>query len=78
MDNDQLDAVREQFRTGSVSFGWDPTTAQVVIEAYPFADFEADDDVESLDDANLATAEMLLIRIPVGSSRALAKRARKS
>ena len=33
VDNDQLDAVEEQFRTGAMSLGWDPTTAQIVIEA---------------------------------------------
>src|SRR5699024_6584233 len=31
VDNDQLDAVQEQFRTGAMSLGWDPTTAQIVL-----------------------------------------------
>ena len=35
VDNDPLEAVEEQFRTGAMSLGWDPTTAQVVVEAYP-------------------------------------------
>src|SRR5699024_4117105 len=35
VDNEQLEAVQEHFRTGTMSLGWDPTTAQVVIEAYP-------------------------------------------
>ena len=76
VDNDQLEAVQEQFRTGAMSLGWDPTTAQVVIEAYPITDVDADDDDESLDDgAN--EAEMLLVRMPVGTARAFAKRTRE-
>ena len=35
VDNDQLEAVQEYFRTGTMSLGWDPTTAQIAIEAYP-------------------------------------------
>ncbi|HET6268537.1 MAG TPA: DUF3090 family protein, partial [Arthrobacter sp.] len=27
VDNDQLEAVEEQFRAGAMSLGWDPTTA---------------------------------------------------
>jgi uncharacterized repeat protein (TIGR03847 family) len=41
VDNDPLEAVQEQFRTGAMSLGWDPTTAQVVIEAYPVPDVDA-------------------------------------
>lgn len=76
VDNEQLDAVYEQFRTGAMSLGWDPTTAQVVIEAYPITEVDADDDDESLDeDAN--DSEMLLVRMPVGTARAFAKRTRE-
>ena len=75
VDNDPLEAVQEQFRAGAMSLGWDPTTAQVVIEAYPITDVDADDNDESLDedDAN----EMLLVRMPVGTARAFAKRTRE-
>ncbi|WP_454810746.1 DUF3090 domain-containing protein [Paenarthrobacter nitroguajacolicus] len=75
VDNDPLEAVQEQFRAGAMSLGWDPTTAQVVIEAYPITDVDADDDDESPDedDAN----EMLLVRMPVGTARAFAKRTRE-
>ena len=76
VDNDQLEAVQEQFRTGSMSLGWDPTTAQVVIEAYPITDVDADDD-ESLDEGAANAAEMLLVRMPVGTARAFAKRTRE-
>ncbi|UNK46932.1 DUF3090 domain-containing protein [Arthrobacter sulfonylureivorans] len=74
VDNDQLEAVQEQFRTGSMSLGWDPTTAQVVIEAYPITDAEDD---ESIDGDGANAAEMLLVRMPVGTARAFAKRTRE-
>lgn len=77
VDNDQLEAVQEQFRTGAMSLGWDPTTAQVVIEAYPITDVDADDDGESLDEDGANEPEMLLVRMPVGTARAFAKRTRE-
>jgi len=75
VDNDQLEAVQEQFRTGAMSLGWDPTTAQVVIEAYPITD--VDDDDESPDADGADEPEMLLVRMPVGTARAFAKRTRE-
>lgn len=77
VDNDQLEAVQEQFRTGAMSLGWDPTTAQVVIEAYPITDVEADDNDESLDENGPNETETLLVRMPVGIARAFAKRTRE-
>ncbi|MDI3243303.1 DUF3090 domain-containing protein [Arthrobacter sp. AL08] len=77
VDNDQLDAVQEQFRTGAISLGWDPTTAQVVIEAYPITDVDADDNDESLVEDGANEPEMLLVRMPVGTARAFAKRTRE-
>ena len=77
VDNDQLEAVQEQFRTGAMSLGWDPTTAQVVIEAHPLTDVDADDNDEPLDDDGTNEPEMLLVRIPVGTARAFAKRTRE-
>ncbi|HEX9226260.1 MAG TPA: DUF3090 domain-containing protein [Arthrobacter sp.] len=77
VDNDQLEAVQEQFRTGAMSLGWDPTTAQVVIEAYPITDADADNDDESLDEDDTDVPEMLLVRMPVGTARAFAKRTRE-
>jgi uncharacterized repeat protein (TIGR03847 family) len=75
VDNDQLEAVEEQFRTGALTLGWDPTTAQVVIEAFPITD--VDDDDESLDGNGVEVPEMLLVRMPVGTARAFAKRTRE-
>lgn len=70
-DNDPLDQpVEPEFRTGSISLGWDPSTAQLVIEAYPVLD----DDQDPLDQDEAEPTEMLVIRIPVGSARAFATR----
>ncbi|MDR6508435.1 DUF3090 domain-containing protein [Arthrobacter oryzae] len=77
VDNDQLEAVQEQFRAGAMSLGWDPTTAQVVVEAYPITDVNADDDDESLDEDGADEPEMLLVRMPVGTARAFAMRTRE-
>jgi uncharacterized repeat protein (TIGR03847 family) len=77
VDNDQLEAVQEQFRTGAMSLGWDPTTAQVIIEAHPIADVDADDNDASLDGDGANESEMLLVRMPVGTARAFAKRTRE-
>ncbi|SKB38624.1 conserved hypothetical protein [Arthrobacter sp. 49Tsu3.1M3] len=77
VDNDQLEAVQEQFRAGAMSLGWDPTTAQVVLEAYPITDVDADDNDESLDEDGAIEPEMLLVRMPVGTARAFAKRTRE-
>lgn len=77
VDNDGLEAVEEQFRTGAMSLGWDPTTAQVVIEAYPISDVDVDSDDESLDQEGSDVSEMLLVRMPVGTARAFAKRTRE-
>ncbi len=76
VDNDPLDAVQEQFRTGAMSLGWDPTTAQVVIEALPFTIDDPDDD-ESLHEDGSDESEMLRVRIPVGTARAFTKRTRE-
>jgi uncharacterized repeat protein (TIGR03847 family) len=77
VDNDGLEAVEEQFRTGAMGLGWDPTTAQVVIEAYPVTDVDADSDDESPDEDDAEVPEMLLVRMPVGTARAFAKRTRE-
>jgi uncharacterized repeat protein (TIGR03847 family) len=77
VDNDQLEPVQEQFRTGAMSLGWDPTTAQVVIEAYPITDVDPDSNDEGLDGDDADVPEMLLVRMPVGTARAFAKRTRE-
>ena len=78
VDNDDLDAIEEEFRAGVMSLGWDPTTAQIVIEAYPLEEVAEDDDgfLEE-DDDNTDPAEVLRVRMPVGTAQAFAKRTRE-
>lgn len=74
VDNDPLEQpVEERFRAGAMSLGWDPSTAQIVIQAFPYV--EADD--ESLDPVEVDPEEVLQVRIPVGTARAFAKRTRE-
>ena len=71
VDNDPLEQpVDAEFRIGVMSLGWDPSTAQVVIEAYPLVLVEEG----AIDQVETEPAEMLLVRIPVGTARAFAKR----
>jgi uncharacterized repeat protein (TIGR03847 family) len=69
VDNDPLDQpVEEQFRAGLLRLGWDPSTAQVIVEAFPVDDSEQ----EALDPED--ASEMLLVRMPVGTARAFVER----
>jgi uncharacterized repeat protein (TIGR03847 family) len=75
IDDDPLEQpVEEQFRAGVMRLGWDPRTAQVVIEAYPLEVTRDEDDVAP--DADDPT-EMLRVRIPVGAARAFVQRTRQ-
>ncbi len=77
VDNDPLELpIEEQFRAGVMSLGWDPTTAQVVIEAFPIIEVDVDelDDVEVIE---VEPEEAFIVRIPVGTARAFAKRTRE-
>jgi uncharacterized repeat protein (TIGR03847 family) len=68
VDNDPLEQpVDAEFRTGAMSLGWDPSTAQVVIEAFPLVDADEQD-------PRAEPTEMLVVRIPVGTARAFAQR----
>ncbi|WP_026553082.1 DUF3090 domain-containing protein [Arthrobacter sp. H20] len=79
VDNDQLEPVEEQFRTGAMSLGWDPSTVQLVIEAYPMTDVDPDgsDNDGSPDVDEVDVPEMLRVRMPVGAARAFAMRTRE-
>ncbi|WP_026543728.1 DUF3090 domain-containing protein [Arthrobacter sp. 35/47] len=77
VDNDQLETVEEQFRTGVMSLGWDPTTAQIVIEAYPLTEVDPEDDGILVDDDDADASEVLRVSMPVGTARAFAKRTRE-
>ncbi len=72
VDNEPLDQpVEEQFRTGLLRLGWDPSTAQVIVEAFPLEDTE--EEAPEPEDAS----EMLLVRMPVGTARAFVERTRQ-
>jgi uncharacterized repeat protein (TIGR03847 family) len=72
VDDAPLDQpVEAEFRVGAISLGWDPSTAQVVVEAYPLVD--PDDDGPDPDDLE-EPAEMMSLRLPVGTARAFAAR----
>ena len=74
VDNDGLDQpVEEQFRVGGMSLGWDPSTAQIVIEAEPIQE----GDPETLEPSEPTLDEALVVRIPVGAARAFARRTRE-
>ncbi|GGF39434.1 DUF3090 domain-containing protein [Subtercola lobariae] len=75
VDNDPLEPVDEQFRTGTMSLGWDPSTLQIVIEAFPFVDTDEEPGFDGA--AEYEPEEMLLVRAPVGTARAFAKRTRE-
>ncbi|MCK5891870.1 MAG: DUF3090 domain-containing protein [Aeromicrobium sp.] len=80
-DVDPLDEpVLDLFRAGTMSLGWDPATSQIVIEAFAIAEIALDDIVPEFDETiveiELEPDEMLRVKIPVGSARAFAKRAR--
>ncbi|MDJ0324727.1 DUF3090 domain-containing protein [Cryobacterium sp. PH31-AA6] len=80
VDNDPLEQpVEEEFRTGALSLGWDPSTVQIVIEAFPIDAFPTEgEDGEALDPLDPPDAsEVLLVRMPVGTARAFAKRTRE-
>lgn len=67
--------VDEQFRAGAMSLGWDPTTAQIVIEAFALGDVEVDQD--ATEPVEVEPEEVLQVRIPVGAARAFAQRTRE-
>lgn len=80
VDDDPLELpLDEEFRVGVLTLGWDPTTAQVVIEAAPAPEIEVDnlDELEELDIESLGDIEpeqLLVVRIPVGAARAFVDR----
>lgn len=73
VDDEPLEAVEELFRTGTLGLGWDPTTAQILLEA----DALVEQDPTAVDDVADVT-ERLVVRMPVGTARAFAERARRT
>ncbi|MGN8048944.1 DUF3090 domain-containing protein [Curtobacterium sp. 22159] len=76
--------VEPEFRAGALSLGFDPATAQVVIEAYPIDDeleilAETSDDGEEIEAVVEIPepAELFQVKIPVGTARAFVERTRE-
>ncbi|MFB2581241.1 DUF3090 domain-containing protein [Herbiconiux sp. P15] len=84
VDNDPLELpLDEQFRAGAMSLGWDPSTVQIVVEAFPVQEIDdADFDPESIQSLEqleelVEPSEVLRVGMPVGTARAFAKRTRE-
>ncbi len=76
-DTDPLDEpVHDLFRAGTMSLGWDPATFQIVIEAFSIVEIDATELGPDVVEIEIEPDEVLQVRIPVGSARAFAKRAR--
>lgn len=76
VDNDPLEQpVDEQFRAGTMALGWDPATSQITLQAYSIVD--GDDDIDPDDPLAAEPEEVLLLKMPVGTARAFAKRTRE-
>jgi uncharacterized repeat protein (TIGR03847 family) len=67
--------VEEDFRLGSMRLSWDPATSQVVVEAYPLVEVGSEEEAEAL--ADTEPEEAMVVRMPVGTARAFAERARR-
>ncbi|TDE94833.1 DUF3090 domain-containing protein [Occultella glacieicola] len=78
LDDEPLDEpIEERFRVGTMSLGWDPSTAQIVIEALPLVGTDDEEALEEFDPEEFEPEEVLQVRIPVGSARVFAHRARE-
>jgi uncharacterized repeat protein (TIGR03847 family) len=69
--------IEEEFRAGTMTLSWDPSSSRVVIEVFPISEEavvgpEDDDDV-SFEEPE--PEEVLLVRITPGAARAFALRA---
>lgn len=74
LDEEPLEPVEELFRTGTMALGWDPATAQIVLEAHRLPEADTEDPAALLDDEPEVADEMLVVRMPVGTARAFAQR----
>ncbi|QZN86778.1 DUF3090 domain-containing protein [Cellulomonas sp. C5510] len=76
VDEDPVDQpVEEDFRLGSMRLSWDAATGQVVVEAFPLVEVESEDEAAALEE--IEPEEAMILRMPVGSARAFAERARR-
>ncbi|MGJ5591471.1 DUF3090 domain-containing protein [Micrococcus lylae] len=70
VDNDPLESVQEWFRVGAIGLGWDPSTAQVIVDVHPLTDDAAEQVLQP-------ESEAVRVRMPVGAARAFARRTRQ-
>lgn len=70
-DEPLTEPVEEEFRVGEMRLAWDPSTAQVVIQA---ARLLLDDDGTVVEEEE--PGEVMVVRLPVGAARAFAARTR--
>lgn len=69
--------VEEDFRLGQMRLQFDRTTAQIVVEAYPLLVVESEEEAARLAEEDPEPEEALMLRMPVGTARAFAERARR-
>jgi uncharacterized repeat protein (TIGR03847 family) len=68
--------IEEEFRAGTMTLSWEPSTSRVVIEVFPInAEVVAGPDVDDEDFEEPEPEEVLLVRITPGAARAFALRA---
>ena len=70
VDSDPLAPVDEQFRAGALGLGWDPSRAQIVLQAYSDQPLDEDDGDEEQPE------EVVAVRMPVGTARAFVQSTR--
>lgn len=69
--------VEEDFRLGQMRLHFDRSTGQVVVEAFPIVWVGSEEEAERLAAEDPEPEEALELRLPVGSARAFAERARQ-
>ena len=76
-DNEPLEQpIEEEFRAGTMTLSWDPTSERVVVEVFPFTEAavlspdQVDEEVEEPE-----PEEIFLVRISAGAARAFVQRA---
>jgi len=69
--------VEEDFRLGAMRLQFDQATGQIVVEAFPLVDADSEEEAERLLADPPEPEEALVLRMPVGTARAFAERARR-
>ncbi|RMI14101.1 DUF3090 domain-containing protein [Cellulomonas triticagri] len=78
VDDDPVEQpVEEDFRLGQLSLSFDRSTGQVVVQAFPLIEVESEEEAARLAAEDPEPEEALVLRMPVGTARAFAERARR-